>query len=144
MEVFREVQKKDGARVNEWAGATKSIYSLFILTATFRAIVNRYLDYVSSFDDPSDGLKKLDKATETTEVNGRKYKGFNFFSKEYPQTTGWQFQISIDADNLRAHEILFFTQWPVASSMAACRANFPYSSPNHAYGVASTCQSIPA
>lgn len=82
MKVFREVLKKDGTRVKQWAGATKSIYSLFILTATFRAIVNRYLDYVSSFDDPSDGLKKLDKATETTEVNGRKYKGFNFFSKE--------------------------------------------------------------
>jgi hypothetical protein len=82
MKVFREVQKKDGTRVNEWADAMKGIYSLFILTATFRVIVNRYLDDVSSFDDPSDRLKTLDKATETTEVNGRKYKGFNFFSKE--------------------------------------------------------------
>jgi hypothetical protein len=44
MNVFHEIQKKDGSRVNEWADATKSIYSPFILTATFRAVVNRYLD----------------------------------------------------------------------------------------------------
>jgi len=81
MKVFREVNHKDGTVTNQWANCAKSIYSLYILTKTFRAVVNRYLEFVSSFDDPSDGIKKLDKATEDVEVNGRKYKGFNFFSK---------------------------------------------------------------
>ena len=85
MKVFREVQHRDGAATDQWAGCSKSIYSLFILTKTFRAVVNRYLEFVSSFDDPSDGVKKLDKATEDVEVKGRKYKGFNFFSKNEQQ-----------------------------------------------------------
>ena len=85
MKVFREVKHKDGTATNKWAGCSKSVYSLFILSMSFRAVVNRYLVFVSSFDDPSDGVKKLDKATDDVEVNGRKYKGFNFFNKDEQQ-----------------------------------------------------------
>ena len=80
--VFRDVQKKDGSIEKAIAPARKSIYSLFVLINVFKNACNRYLEFISSFDDPTDGLKKLDRVTETVTENDKKYKGFNFFSKD--------------------------------------------------------------
>lgn len=66
----------------ENASVKKSIYSLFVLSNIFKGVVRRYLEYVSEFDDPSDGIKKLDKVTKDVREKDRKYKGFNFFSAE--------------------------------------------------------------
>jgi len=79
--IFRDVQKRDGTIEKKVAPAPKSIHSLFPLMSAFKNIIKRYLEYISSFDDPSDGLKKLDFVTEDVIENERKYKGFNFFSK---------------------------------------------------------------
>jgi hypothetical protein len=79
---FRDVNKRDGTVETKTAPVKKSIYSLFVLTQIFKNAIRRYLEFVSSFDDPSDGLKKLDKVVEPVQVNNRNYKGFNFFSKE--------------------------------------------------------------
>ena len=81
MRVFRPVQKRDGTTVSKIASVKKSIYSLFDLTPLFKRACYRYLETISSFDDPTDGLKKLDKAVEPVVENDRKYNGFNFFSK---------------------------------------------------------------
>ena len=82
MRVFRDVQKRDGTTVSKMAPVKKSIYSLFDLTALFTRACLRYLEAISAFDDPTDGLKKLDTAVEPITENNRKYSGFNFFSKE--------------------------------------------------------------
>jgi hypothetical protein len=82
LKVFRTVQKRDGSAVQMKAPVKKSIYSLFDLVGVFRNACNRYLEFISSFDDPTDGLKKLDRVTETVTKNDKNYKGFNFFSKE--------------------------------------------------------------
>lgn len=82
LKVFREVQKRDGSIVNQIAPVKKSIYSLFDLLSVFKNACNRYLEFISSFDDPTDGLKKLDRVTATVTENDKNYKGFNFFSKE--------------------------------------------------------------
>lgn len=82
MRVFRDVHKRDGTTEAKVAPVKKSIYSLFDLTTLFTRACLRYLEAISAFNDPTDGLKKLDKAVETVVDNGRKYKGFNFFSKE--------------------------------------------------------------
>lgn len=82
MRVFRPVEKRDGTVVSKMAPVKKSIYSLFDLIGLFKRACYRYLETISSFDDPTDGLKKLDDAVETVIENNRKYKGFNFFSKE--------------------------------------------------------------
>jgi len=82
LKVFREVQKRDGSIVKDVAPVKKSIYSLFDLISVFKNACNRYLEFISSFDDPTDGLKKLDRVTETVTSNDKNYKGFNFFSKE--------------------------------------------------------------
>ena len=50
--------------------------------SVFRNACNRYLEFISSFDDPTEGLKKLDRVTETVTRNDKNYKGFNFFCKE--------------------------------------------------------------
>jgi len=81
MRVFRDVQKRDGTTVSKMAPVKKSIYSLFDLTALFMRACMRYLEAISAFDDPTDGLKKLDKAVENVTDNNRNYKGFNFFSE---------------------------------------------------------------
>ena len=82
MRVFRPVQKRDGATVSKMAPVKKSIYSLFDLISLFKKARYRYLESISSFDDPSDGIKKLNTATDTIEENNRKYRGLNFFSSE--------------------------------------------------------------
>jgi len=82
LRVYREVQKRDGSSVMQTAPVKKSIYSLFDLIGILKNACNRYLEFISSFDDPTDGLKKLDRVTETVTDNDKNYKGFNFFSKD--------------------------------------------------------------
>jgi len=82
LKTFREVYKRDGTIEVKMASVKKSIYSLFSLMQIFKNATRRYLEFISSFDDPSEGLKKLDKVVEPVKENNRNYKGFNFFSKE--------------------------------------------------------------
>lgn len=81
LNAFRDVFKKNGEVIAKSAPAKKNIYSLFVLIPVFKSIIRRYLEFISSFDDPSDGVKKLDAVTEDVVENDRNYKGFNFFSK---------------------------------------------------------------
>ena len=85
LKVFRDVLKKDGTTETKMAPVKKSIYSLFVLIQIFKNATRRYLEFISSFDDPTDGLKKLDKVVEPVKDNNRNYRGFNFFSKEDEQ-----------------------------------------------------------
>jgi hypothetical protein len=79
---MREVYKRDGTVVSKVAPLTKSIYSLFPLITVFKNAINRYLEFISSFDDTSNGVKKLDKLTNDVKEHDRNYKGFNIFSKD--------------------------------------------------------------
>jgi hypothetical protein len=85
MRVFREINKRDGTKEHKVAPVKKSIYSLIDLVALFKRACHRYLEAISAFDDPTDGLKKLDKVVEPVVENNRKYSGFNFFSKDDKQ-----------------------------------------------------------
>lgn len=82
LKIIRDVHKKDGSIVKENAPVKKSIYSLFFLINVFKGAANRYLEFISSFDDPTDGFKKIEKITQTVDENNRNYKGFNFFDHE--------------------------------------------------------------
>ena len=82
LKVFRDVQKRDGSMVKTIAPVKKSIYSLFDLVGVFKNACNHYLQFISSFDDPTEGLKKLGRVTETVRENKQNYKGFNFFSTD--------------------------------------------------------------
>jgi len=78
----RDVQHRDGEVTQKAAPVKKSIYSLYVLSNIFKGVVRRYLEYVSEFDDPSDGVGKLEKVTTDVRKDGRNYKGFNFFHPE--------------------------------------------------------------
>ena len=77
--VNREVLHRDGTTTTEKAPLKKSIYSLFRLFTIMKSANYRYLEFVSSFDDYSDGEKKLMEVTRSVSEDGRSFKGINFF-----------------------------------------------------------------
>ncbi|NSW92064.1 MAG: hypothetical protein HPY74_15580 [Firmicutes bacterium] len=79
---IREVKHKDGTVTEEKAPMKKSIYSLFVLSGILKAATRRYLEFISAFDDPSDGLKNLKKVSKTVKTSDRTYKGFNFYNED--------------------------------------------------------------
>ena len=79
---YREVQSRSGEPINKIAPMKKNIYSLFELTAIFKASNRRYLEFISMFDDQSRGVKNLKRISQPVETDDRSYKGFNLFSPD--------------------------------------------------------------
>jgi len=75
----RLVEHRDGTSAFKLAPLKKSIYSLHTLRELMLAANMRYLELISTLDDPQDGIRSLDKVTRPVRHNGRSYKGFNFF-----------------------------------------------------------------
>ena len=81
LNAFRDVFKRNGEIEAKVAPVKKNIYSLFVLIPVFKAIIGRYLEFISSFDDPTDGIKKLDAVTSDKKTEKKTFKGLNFFNK---------------------------------------------------------------
>lgn len=79
---YRSVVHRDGSKTSKVAPVVKNIYSLKDLIPIFKGCNSRYLTFLSAFEPPLAGQKRLEKITETTQANKRSYKGFNFFDKE--------------------------------------------------------------
>jgi len=79
---YREVVHRDGTTSMQMATLKKTIYSLPLLKDNMKASNNRYLEFISAFDNKQTGYKRLEKITQTTAVDNRNYRGFNFFSKD--------------------------------------------------------------
>lgn len=79
---YRTVEQRDGTTLTKWAPMKKSIYSLPALREAWLSANRRYLEFISTLDDPSAGIDKLRKVSETLRENERSYPGFNFFSAE--------------------------------------------------------------
>lgn len=79
---YREVEQRDGTTAMKYAPMKKTIYSLGALCQVLAAANRRYLAFLSAIDDPSDGLRKLDKLSQTVQQDGRPYRGFNFFDTQ--------------------------------------------------------------
>jgi hypothetical protein len=79
---YREVQSRSGDSVHKNAPMKKNIYSLFELTSIFKAANRRYLEFISTFDDQSDGIKNLERISKPVEADDRSYKGFNLFNDD--------------------------------------------------------------
>jgi hypothetical protein len=80
--VFREVISRDGKTQRKFAPMKKSIYSLYELTKECLSANIRYLDFIATFGDNSEGKKNLHLISEKKFDKNRSYKGFNFFDKE--------------------------------------------------------------
>jgi hypothetical protein len=79
---YRTVEQRDGATVTKWAPMKKSIYSLPALREVMLAANRRYLEFLSTLDNPTAGVDRLRKVTATLRENERSYPGFNFFATE--------------------------------------------------------------
>jgi hypothetical protein len=78
----RTVEHRDGSSEFKVAPLKKSIYSLPALRRLMHASNRRYLEFLSTLEDSSPGLKKLSRITDPVRDRGRSYRGFNLFSVE--------------------------------------------------------------
>jgi hypothetical protein len=78
---YRKVEHQQGPASYALAPVKKNIYSLTALAHILLGCNRRYLEYLSSLDDFSAGIRVLDRLTHPRPVNGRTLKGLNFFSR---------------------------------------------------------------
>ncbi len=105
---YREVEQHDGQRVMKWAPLKRSIHSLTPLERLLAAANRRYLEFLSTLDDPSDGVRALRRVSKTLVEQERTYRGFNFFDEADQQLfeliARGEFNISgFQNKNLRRH-----------------------------------------
>ena len=79
---YREVEQRDGTTAMKYAPMKKTIYSLGALREVLAAANRRYLELLSSIDDPHDGQTKLRRLSQTLHEDARSYRGFNFFDPQ--------------------------------------------------------------
>jgi hypothetical protein len=79
---YREVEHRDGSTETKWASMQKTIYSLPALRKILEAANRRYLEFLSSIEDPRNGRNKLDKLSQSVQHEGRSYPGFNLFDSD--------------------------------------------------------------
>ena len=75
----RRVEHRDGTWEMKNAPLKKSIYSLPMLVELMKASNRRYIEFIAAIDDPSGGIKDLDKISKSVKENERSYRGFNLF-----------------------------------------------------------------
>ena len=78
----RRVEHRDGSWEMKTAALKKSIYSLPLLLELMQAANRRYLEFISTLDDPSGALKDLEKLGRPVREAERSLRGFNLFSGE--------------------------------------------------------------
>jgi hypothetical protein len=78
---YRVVEHRQGPATRALAPVKKTIYSLNDLRDILRGCNRRYLEYLSSLDDFSAGIRALDRLTQPRAINGRNVSGLNFFSR---------------------------------------------------------------
>ena len=75
----RRVEHRDGTWEMKTAPLKKSIYSLPMLVELMKASNRRYIEFISVIDDPTGGIKDLNKISRSVKEDDRSYRGFNLF-----------------------------------------------------------------
>ena len=78
----RTVEHRDGTREQKLAPVKKTVYSLGVLAGLLLAANRRYLEFLSSLDDDSEGRKRLDRLSSRVHDRNRSYSGINFFDPD--------------------------------------------------------------
>jgi hypothetical protein len=78
---YRRVEHRDGTWEMKYAPMKKTIYSLPDLADLLFAANRRYLDFIAAVDDPTNGIRQVERLSRRVKDNGRSYKGFNIFDK---------------------------------------------------------------
>jgi hypothetical protein len=76
---YREVEHRDGTKEKKYAHMRKTVYSLPALRELLVAANRRYLEFLSTIEDPRLGVDKLRKLSQTVRQQERSYAGFNLF-----------------------------------------------------------------
>jgi hypothetical protein len=76
---YRKVEHKDGSWEMKRACLKKTIYSLPALLDLMWAANRRYLEFISTLDDPTSGLRDLEKIARPVRDGERSLPGFNLF-----------------------------------------------------------------
>jgi hypothetical protein len=79
---YRRVERKDGSSEMKFAPMKRSIYSFPALREALGAANRRYLEFLSTLDDPSAGITSLDRISQPTRKGDRSFRGFNLFTRE--------------------------------------------------------------
>ena len=75
----RRVEHRDGTWEMKTAPLKKSIYSFPMLVDLMKASNRRYIEFISAIDDPTGGIKDLNKISRSVKEDDRSYRGFNLF-----------------------------------------------------------------
>lgn len=75
----RRVEHRDGTWEMKNAPLKKSIYSMPMLVELMKASNRRYIEFISAINDPSCGIKDLNKMSRPVKDQQRSYRGFNMF-----------------------------------------------------------------
>lgn len=75
----RKVEHRDGTGPMKAAPLKKSMYSLPPLVTLMAAANRRYLAFISTLEDPTGGLKDLNRISRAVSDDHRSYRGFNLF-----------------------------------------------------------------
>ena len=78
---YRQVEQRDGTITMKFAPMKKTIYSLRPLREALTATNRRYLEFLSAIDDPTDGIRKLNRLSQPVREHQRSYRGFNVFDQ---------------------------------------------------------------
>ncbi|MEK9165837.1 MAG: MarR family transcriptional regulator, partial [Patescibacteria group bacterium] len=65
-----------------YAAMRKGIYNLVPLAELLHDANSRYLEFISTISDRTNGIKNVFKISKSVIENDRSYKGFNFFDEE--------------------------------------------------------------
>jgi len=76
---YRKVVHRDGTVSHKIASMRKTIYSLKDLSEVMAACGQRYLQFLSAVDDPSNSIKDLNRISRPASDDNRTYRGFNLF-----------------------------------------------------------------
>ena len=79
---LRKVEHRDGSCSNKIANMRKTIFSLPDLAKVMFACNRRYIEFLSCVEDPTSGIKKVNKISATVRKNGRSFRGFNLFNSD--------------------------------------------------------------
>lgn len=77
---YRRVESPNRPPQTKLAPMRRSIYSLKPLQDAMAAANRRYLDFISTLDDPSGGIPHLDRVSRPTRKGHRSHRGFNLFT----------------------------------------------------------------
>lgn len=78
----RKVEHRDGTSSYKVANMRKTIFSIPQLITVMYGCNRRYIEFLCAVDDPTNGIKKVNKVSGRIKIKGRSFRGFNLFNED--------------------------------------------------------------